>query len=99
RRSLPLPLPYTTLFRSVLAIAARRLGGDGVAAIDFDRDALHSAAENVALNEVDGIAVHHADITEGGQALLDRHGRPGGFDLVLADRKSTRLNSSHVNRS
>ena len=69
----------------VLAIAARRLGGDGVAAIDFDRDALHSAAENVALNEVDGIAVHHADITEGGQALLDRHGRPGGFDLVLAN--------------
>ncbi|ODS57052.1 MAG: hypothetical protein ABS36_06010 [Acidobacteria bacterium SCN 69-37] len=70
---------------AVLAIAARRLGARRVVAVDVDRDALTSAAENVELNQVDEVVLDVADITQGAAPLLARHDSPAGFDRVFAN--------------
>src|SRR3712207_7469551 len=85
--------PYTTLFRS---------GADGGAAVE--------GAEGGG-----GVALHHDALADGVhplQAQADRRqvrqspvaahvegGAVGGVEPLLADRKSTRLNSSHANIS
>ena len=61
----------------VLAIAAARLGASSVEGVDFDEDALQSARESVALNEVDDVvALRQADI---------RSDRLEPADLVMAN--------------
>jgi ribosomal protein L11 methyltransferase len=64
----------------VLAIAAARLGARSVVAIDSDPDALHAAAENVALNgEESRVELRQVDLAGAGTIA----GAP--FDLVLAN--------------
>src|SRR3712207_6940759 len=76
--------PYTTLFRSGEMFDV--LGPDGA----------------VAVEEVDGDRVDHAYLT--GSRFRGRPAdrtvlRHGAAELILTDRKSTRLNSSHANIS
>jgi ribosomal protein L11 methyltransferase len=64
----------------VLAIAAARLGARSVVAIDSDPDALHAAAENVALNRMESrVVLRQVDLAAAGTIA----GAP--FDLVLAN--------------
>lgn len=64
----------------VLAIAAWRLGAARALGVDFDRDALTSAAENVELNEGGhAVTLSVIDITRDIEALVAR------FDLVFAN--------------
>lgn len=64
----------------VLAIAATKLGAARALGIDFDRDALTSAAENIELNSADGsVSLDVVDIADGGVALA------GQFSLVFAN--------------
>lgn len=64
----------------VLAIAAWRLGARQALGIDFDRDALASAAENVAANEAgEAVALDTVDITRDAGRLAGR------FDVVCAN--------------
>jgi ribosomal protein L11 methyltransferase len=66
----------------VLALAAWRLGAREVEALDYDPDALHSAAENVALNRAESaIRLRLADLAAAPDALAAL----GRFDLVLAN--------------
>src|SRR3712207_8923079 len=76
--------PYTTLFRSEPLFLRQRHDGRGIGC-----DSMHVAPELVG---VAGIAVGDDDVVGLGQAV-------GGFDRFQADRKSTRLNSSHANIS
>src|SRR5690606_41429812 len=78
------PLPYTTLFRS--AGAAHRLRGLEPLAAKQPRG---GAADR---SRWTGGAVHARDRARGRLALEDRAAAP-------EDRKSTRLNSSHVKTS
>lgn len=65
---------------AVLAIVAAKLGARSAVAIDSDRDALQSAAENVALNAVrDRVDLRHVDLA----AHTPIAGAP--FDVVLAN--------------
>src|SRR5207253_4283883 len=93
---LPLPtlFPYTTLFRSITAIAIGLLCGPAV------------------IRKLTALKVGQAVRTYGPQTHLAKHGTPtmGGVLVLIAiavstllwcdlsnrDRKSTRLNSSHV---
>lgn len=64
----------------VLAIAAARLGAVHARGIDFDRDALTSAAENIELNRAGAaVSLDVIDITRGTDALANR------FTLVFAN--------------
>jgi len=64
----------------VLAIAAWKLGAADALGIDFDRDALLSAAENIALNAADmAVSLDVVDITRGANELAGR------FSLVFAN--------------
>jgi ribosomal protein L11 methyltransferase len=64
----------------VLAIAAWRLGAASALGVDFDRDALASAAENVELNDAGHtVSLEVADITRDTAAFAGR------FSLVLAN--------------
>lgn len=64
----------------VLAISATALGASHALGIDFDRDALTSAAENVELNRAGAaVSLEVVDITRGTDALADR------FTLVFAN--------------
>lgn len=64
----------------VLAIAAWRLGAATALGVDFDPDALVSAAENVDLNRAGGaVTLETIDITRDAPALAGR------FDLVFAN--------------
>lgn len=65
---------------AVLAIAAWKLGAARALGIDFDRDALASAAENIEMNDAGhGVSLEVADIARGTDTLADR------FTLVLAN--------------
>jgi ribosomal protein L11 methyltransferase len=64
----------------VLAIAAAKLGAARALGIDFDRDALTSAAENVELNAAGAtVSLEVVDIAQGHDALAGR------FSLVFAN--------------
>jgi ribosomal protein L11 methyltransferase len=64
----------------VLAIAAATLGAKHAIGIDFDRDALTSAAENIELNRAGAaVSLEVVDITRGADVLADR------FSLVFAN--------------
>ena len=64
----------------VLAIAAVKLGAASVLAIDFDPDALTSAAENLELNGApDRVTLQSVDLSRETSLL------GGSFDLVLAN--------------
>ncbi|MFI5177087.1 MAG: 50S ribosomal protein L11 methyltransferase [Vicinamibacterales bacterium] len=66
----------------VLALAAWRLGAGEVEALDSDPDALHSAAENLALNAAtNAVRLRLADLSAGPGTLASL----GHFDLVLAN--------------
>jgi ribosomal protein L11 methyltransferase len=65
----------------VLAIAATVLGATDVVAIDSDRDALQSAAENIGLNRADAVRARLADLGIDGPSLAASR----RFDLVLAN--------------
>src|SRR5690606_40326037 len=93
RISLPLSstlFPYTTLFRSLRAGFHRRLEQleEGDAA-----GVLRLATTNRAAQGADAAGV---DANAGAQRNVFDDGRGGGVDRIQADRKSTRLNSSHV---
>src|SRR5690606_40268604 len=83
----PPPLPYTTLFRSA------RLRHSGYES--RDSEGLY-AAEHLP---IDVIISPEAEVA---QSIARRLVTPGAFDIVpmagglVEDRKSTRLNSSHV---
>src|SRR3712207_8243145 len=84
--------PYTTLFRS---------GGAGCHAVELVEEAVDRAA--AAGLVLEGLAHHAAGEVDGQRAdlaaqLVD-HRLPVGGQLLLADRKRTRLNSSHANIS
>jgi ribosomal protein L11 methyltransferase len=70
----------------VLAIAAWKLGATSALGIDFDRDALASATENIEMNDAGhGVTLDAVDITRGTDALARR------FDLVFANITGTML--------
>jgi ribosomal protein L11 methyltransferase len=69
----------------VLAIAARKLGANGVLAIDDDADAIAAAEANVALNQQSRIALEVADF---------RAAKIGQFDLVTANLTGALLMAS-----
>src|SRR3546814_16710330 len=87
-------VPYTTLFRSAVAVLWRVLGDQLVDAVWDDDDlTVGSAALAVFYDEADRgapLAVD-LDVGEGGHA---HEVEPAGGD-VATDRKSTRLNSSN----
>src|SRR5437870_9861696 len=77
--------PYTTLFRSV---QIGRAGGQRVGAEGLDGEALEPGRLGFRIAGIDG-----AEIAANG------HGaevEAGAVDVADVDRKSTRLNSSHV---
>src|SRR3712207_6945080 len=83
--------PYTTLFRSSLAACARWAGQGHELGI----------AVNLSTR-----SLQDADLVDEVGRLLRRHGVPARLltlevteSSVMADRKSTRLNSSHANIS
>src|SRR3546814_11971675 len=82
--------PYTTLFRSVHA------GRDHVLR-DVEAERLVRLQERSAERDVAGQADGVGPAVDGGLQLRRQVGRAGGSGdhLVLQDRKSTRLNSSH----
>src|SRR3712207_9571472 len=88
--------PYTTLFRS----RAERLGDVVVRSELQPHDAVHLAA--TGREEDDGHVVPpadppaHLDAAHVRQADVEDH---QGHGLLVEDRKSTRLNSSHANIS
>src|SRR3712207_8040023 len=83
--------PYTTLFRSALAEARRQLVGRPLAEA---RGAVVEAVEGRPEGHERGVLLVPLDGAEA-QAERPRGVRVDG----LADRKSTRLNSSHANIS
>src|SRR3712207_7291260 len=79
-------LPYTTLFRSDVKAVRAAVG---------DRPAFHVLVNNAGTNR----PARFQDVTpEDFDAVLDLNLR-GCFFAAQADRKSTRLNSSHANIS
>src|SRR5690606_41667204 len=78
--------PYTTLFRSCPDVIGELLGRARHDVCALGGKALLYLRQ---LQRLDDLRA---------QALDDRRRRPGGRDdaLILLDRKSTRLNSSHV---
>src|SRR3712207_9220750 len=88
--------PYTTLFRSHGEVG----GGVGADDLRLERAAVVQLDANL-LRAVDDVVVGQdvavgADDDAGAEAALDA---PLTARLLLADRKSTRLNSSHANIS
>ena len=76
----------------VLAIAAARLGAAGVLAIDHDPDALISARENIALNDVGStVRIAQVDLTDPQAPGLE----PQAFDLIVANLTGATLRA-HV---
>ncbi|MGA0333743.1 MAG: 50S ribosomal protein L11 methyltransferase [Kiritimatiellia bacterium] len=49
---------------AILSIAARKLGWENILAVDFDAMALEQAAENLVLNQVEGITLEVKDLTQ-----------------------------------
>src|SRR5690606_41341415 len=86
------PFPYTTLFRSVHLQAGQVLeGGDGCAG------GQEVAAFHLAEADASGEGGLHLALLQGRAQLFDAS--LGLLRLGVQDRKSTRLNSSHVKNS
>src|SRR5207249_8320501 len=88
RRPSPTLFPYTTLFRSIGRAAAKRLGQEGGKIVVADR------VEPAAEQTVGELRQHGVDAAS---AIVDLGAFEGAQKLI--DRKSTRLNSSHVSIS
>src|SRR5439155_21249644 len=87
------PFPYTTLFRSLVAeIPARRQAGGGNVAVvdDLDRSRLKSAV--IVVVGVTQQAFVVLPVVFRAEGVVNCHKAAAGTQ----DRKSTRLNSSHV---
>src|SRR5699024_12323992 len=98
-RPLPPPFPYTTLFRSQLAAGAVDVVPHFPAAGGGDM-ALLEGFQKAA----DGALVHGAqaallDLGQGDEVHMAVQPPQAGGQLPGVDRKSTRLNSSHVSSS
>src|SRR5690606_41355122 len=92
----PTLFPYTTLFRAGAARGEIPSGGDvGDEQPVPDTDDLHLAEHEIGVSEPVGLArLEQVRIARDGVPLADLHGVVGPD--VDEDRKSTRLNSSHV---
>src|SRR3712207_7023251 len=77
--------PYTTLFRSARGVQVARGGEDRVGRVERVADAVEVGVDAVGR-------------PRGGHELHPAQGAGRG-DVEVADRKSTRLNSSHANIS
>src|SRR5205814_5561970 len=87
--------PYTTLFRSVvLGEQQGRVGADGLAQVVLGAAIRRRAQFGVGAAEEDQRVVGR-DLG-GGVVLVDRRCELPLLHQVLGDRKSTRLNSSHL---
>src|SRR3712207_8916959 len=87
--------PYTTLFRSEAGHRAEQAPGVGV---------LGGGEHLAGAALLDGLAgVHDQDVVgqfrDDAEVMRDDHDRGVELLLQVADRKSTRLNSSHANFS
>src|SRR5690349_23961402 len=81
--------PYTTLFRSVQAAQARRMTRGRPQYLPLQRGSDGLSGESAAIAfELPWVDCYHAP--------RKRSGRQQMQSLTAADRKSTRLNSSHV---
>src|SRR5207249_5561423 len=87
------PFPYTTLFRSL----GVPLVGGGIAGIAGDRAPVRLLAP-VPVPLVEGAQEPHRGVRLR-ELLVDLEGALRGGDPEPEDRKSTRLNSSHVSIS
>src|SRR5205814_8338143 len=94
----PSPLfPYTTLFRSPVA-----LDGFDFVLLQQELNTLGELGHDLALALLDRCPVHGAllagDAVFPGvlEVIVDLGGKKQGFRRNAADRKSTRLNSSHL---
>src|SRR3712207_8706429 len=99
--------PYTTLFRSLDAFKSDKVifkHGDGLKSlIDLQANYSLNAKSKGKLNAVDyatqvgqGIAIERVAIVQQGNWIFNDVNKT---DKDVADRKSTRLNSSHANIS
>src|SRR5699024_12723739 len=91
------PFPYTTLFRSPDA-RAERTGPGEQEVPGQDRHIVPPQEVRAVGPTPGGGRVHHVIVVQAGKMRqLDQH--RGVQDLFSIDRKSTRLNSSHVSIS
>src|SRR5699024_12553359 len=87
------PFPFTTLFRSLPAVSARYPEAMTIAGAD----------DAAAITEAEGVeiahTVDHLDVGDFGGFVLQAICLRGQIAWRTKDRKSTRLNSSHVSIS
>src|SRR5690606_40271420 len=87
---------YTTLFRSKIILSDPAVEGilvnifGGIMKCDVIADGIVAAAKEVNLSVPLVVRLEGTNV-EQGKAILDNSGLP-----IVSDRKSTRLNSSHV---
>src|SRR5690606_41806467 len=91
------PSPYTTLFRSRLidSFETRRGAGSGELIVHEADDVAQRARDRTHLREIDGDVAHSAGQRCGDDIELGVARQTADL-IVERDRKSTRLNSSHV---
>src|SRR5690606_40295979 len=85
--------PYTTLFRSRSSQHLQQLAGQIVQVRIRPDHGRRAHPSQVPIGDLGHLL--RGDLGDAGQRLVDGE-RPTVVQLVLADRKSTRLNSSHV---
>src|SRR5690606_41589298 len=87
RRAISTDFPYTTLFRSEL----KRLRVSSIDQVEADKDLMDAIAEEQRL-----MPHLHLSLQAGDDLILKRMKRRHLRSDAIRDRKSTRLNSSHV---
>src|SRR5690606_40290202 len=87
------PFPYTTLFRSASAIPLESAPGDSCPGVRRLEDILEVEDPVEALDVVVVLLHQNSEFHERENDLAEI---PGTCDSPVLDRKSTRLNSSHV---
>src|SRR5690606_40726002 len=92
RRPRPTLFPYTTLFRSIRASWA--VGSDTERVIDVEDARLSNAAAWLPAGPATARTGFRP--ASGDPGAVTASGTPDGYVHVSPDRKSTRLNSSHV---
>src|SRR5699024_11725338 len=91
-------LPYTTLFRSIADMLRRAHLSDGVPWREM-AVVVRSVPSMLPTLRRGLLAAGIPVVTDGGELPLARRYGPGAMLSALRDRKSTRLNSSHVSTS